>query len=366
MLRKFYENLGYSSLDFGNVEAKNIIKGLVYSSFTDLGPDAIAWYPEELDKQVRTLVSVKSIAILSGEEGKMPKSVAVFPFPNFALSSVIFFFEVKDENARGKLRDSSLSLLFDEKFVRIFYRNIDIFERILTDISKELIDAIEKGFEPSYKFLEHNYYEIVNIVDKLILGKPFAHRYTLLGKESGAKYEFKVCLIGYPAVGKTTLILRYVDDAFRELYKPTVNVQITTKEVNIGKDIIRLNLWDVAGQESRHFSNVQLMRTFFQKADAFIVMYDITDKESFTAGVTLWYNKFLESTSVDKDNLKIGLLIGNKIDLEKEREIPTSWGAKLAQKLETGFTEVSAQSGENVNEAFEILARKIYEKVITA
>ena len=357
--------MGFNSLDFGDVEAKDIIKGLIYSSFTDLGPDAIAWYPDELDKQIRTLVSVKSIAILSGEEGKMPQSVAVFPFPNFELSSVIYFFEVKDEDARGKLRDSSLSLLFDEKYVRIFYRNIDIFEKILIDISKELMAALEKGFEPSSKFFENNYHEIISIVDKLILGKPFSHRYTLLDEDMGAKYEFKVCLIGHPAVGKTTMILRYVDDAFRELYKPTVNVQITTKEVKIGKDVIRLNLWDVAGQESKHFSNVKLMRTFFQKADAFIVMYDITKKETFSTGVPLWYKKFLESTSVDKENLKIGLLIGNKIDLSKEREIPTSWGAKLAEKLETGFTEVSAQTGENVHEAFEILARKIYERVVS-
>ncbi|MHA1784122.1 MAG: Rab family GTPase [Candidatus Helarchaeota archaeon] len=356
-------------MDFGdasekNITGKDIVKGIIYSSFTDKGPEAIAWYPEELDKQVRMLVSVKSIAILSGEEGKIPKSVAVFPFPNFSLSSIIYFFEMKDEEARGKLRDSSLTLLFDEKYVRIFYRNIAIFEKILIDITKELLEAMEKGFKPSSKFFENNFEEIIDLIDNLILGKPFPHRYNLLEEEKGAKYEFKVCLIGYPAVGKTTLILRYVDDAFRELYKPTVNVQITTKEVKFGKDVIRLSLWDIAGQESRQFSNIKLMRTFFQKADAFIVMYDITNKESFSKGVPLWYKKFLESTSVDKNNLKIGLLIGNKIDLAREREIPTSWGVKLAEKLETGFTEVSAQTGENVNEAFEMFARKIHEKTL--
>ena len=351
-------------MEFKDVSGNDIIKGLIYSSFTDVGPDAITWYPEDIDKQVRSLVSIKSIAILSGEEGKIPKSVAVFPFPNYALSSVIYFFEVKDEKARGKLRDSSLTLLFDEKYVKIFYRNIGLFEKVLVEISKELMEAREKGFDPSSKFFQDNYNDIINLVDNLIIGKPFTHRYSLLEEDRPVKYEFKVCLIGYPAVGKTTLILRYVDEAFRELYKPTVNCQITTKEVKIGKDIIRLNLWDIAGQESKHFSDAQLMKTFFHKSDAFVLMYDITNEFSFSRGVPLWYKKFLDTVAADKESLKVGLLLGNKIDLPAEREVSTILGEKMARKLETGFTEVSARSGENVNEAFEILARKIHEKTL--
>ena len=119
--------------------------------------------------------------------------------------------------------------------------------------------------------------------------------------------KLKILLIGDSAVGKTSMLLKYVDNYFPETHMATLGVEYKTKVISTDKFNINLNIWDTAGQE--RFKSIT--KTFFNNTNGIIFVYDITSKESFD-GVKNWikdsevYGKF-ES-----------LLCGNKCDLEKK------------------------------------------------
>lgn len=94
---------------------------------------------------------------------------------------------------------------------------------------------------------------------------------------------YKVVLLGDPFVGKTSLISRFVKDAFKESYVNTVGAEFATKAIHHGRKEIRLNLWDTAGQERYR----ALTNMFFKDAQAAILVYDITNRQSFE-GLKVW------------------------------------------------------------------------------
>lgn len=167
-----------------------------------------------------------------------------------------------------------------------------------------------------------------------------------------ADFKWKVVVIGDPAVGKTTLMLRYTQKKFRELYVPTVGVQVSRKIVKIDDYHCSLNVWDIAGQQK--FSNVR--KLFYEGADAVIVVFDTTEKQSFINSST-WYKDFLSL-----NNINLGVLIGNKIDLEKKRVILLEWGQTLSEKMGFPYYETSAKTGKNVEKVFGFLARSLLTK----
>jgi small GTP-binding protein len=157
-----------------------------------------------------------------------------------------------------------------------------------------------------------------------------------------AVYKFKVPIAGDGAVGKTSLIIKFIENKFSHEYKSTIGVDIFTKSINLGKDEILLTLWDIAGQE--RFKIIR--KGFFEGAKGAIIVYDVTKKESFK-NVSEWAG---EITQFSGD---IPMFIcGNKIDLSDKREVSTEEGKKLSLKMKKSFIETSAKLGENVEEAF--------------
>ena len=148
-------------------------------------------------------------------------------------------------------------------------------------------------------------------------------------------------------------MLRYTQKKFRELYIPTVGVQVSRTTVKINDYFCDLNIWDIAGQQK--FSNVR--KLFFEGADGVIIVFDITDKQSFVNS-SIWYNDYLTLT-----HKKFGVLIGNKADLEKERVILPEWGQTLSERMELQYFETSAKNGKNVENVFSYLATKLFQKV---
>ncbi len=172
--------------------------------------------------------------------------------------------------------------------------------------------------------------------------------------EEPADYKWKIVVIGDPSVGKTSLMLQYTQKKFRELYIPTVGVQISRKILKIQDFSCSLNIWDIAGQQK--FSNVR--RFFFEGADGAIIIFDLTDKQSFINSST-WYKDYLSLT-----HNKFGVLIGNKIDLENERVIPSEWGQTLSEKMGFHYFETSAKTGKNVESVFSHIATNLFQKTI--
>ncbi|XP_017685593.1 PREDICTED: EF-hand calcium-binding domain-containing protein 4B isoform X1 [Lepidothrix coronata] len=166
------------------------------------------------------------------------------------------------------------------------------------------------------------------------------------------EHLFKIIFVGNSSVGKTSFLRRFCEDRFFPGTSATVGVDYNVKTVTVDNTQVALQLWDTAGQE-RYRS---ITKQFFRKADGVIVMYDITAKDTFTA-VRQWLISIEEATGEDVPVL----LLGNKTDNEKEREVPMGMGEHLAKDYNLIFYECSACSGYNVEKSVLHLARFLKE-----
>ena len=165
--------------------------------------------------------------------------------------------------------------------------------------------------------------------------------------------KMKILLIGESKVGKTCLINSYVIRSFNINQLSTVGLDFRTKKLDIqGKQII-LNIYDTAGQE--RFRN--LATGYMKSADGFLVCFDLTS-ESTLENVTSWINS-IKNTARKNASM---LIIGNKSDLNEDREVTTEQGKQFAAKNGIDYLETSSKMHIGVDEAFETLVKKILEQ----
>ncbi|MHA1130241.1 MAG: hypothetical protein ACTSQI_00795 [Candidatus Helarchaeota archaeon] len=119
-------------------ETNKKIKGLIYSKFENIGPMAIAWYPEITRKNL-SAIALKSINLFTAEEGKVPESLSVIPFSIIHRIGIVKCFEIPDQDARGRVRDATLTLLVDENYNNLILRYIDDLDKLLDNISGRLL-----------------------------------------------------------------------------------------------------------------------------------------------------------------------------------------------------------------------------------
>ena len=159
---------------------------------------------------------------------------------------------------------------------------------------------------------------------------------------------FKVLLLGNSDVGKSSLILRYVDQVWSDTFVPTIGVDFKVKTLEIDNKQIKMQIWDTAGQE--RFRNV--ISSYFRGSHGILLIYDITNRDSFK-NLENWLIEIEKNAS--QNVLKI--LIGNKNDLVNDREIQSEEGQAFANRNGMEFIETSAKMNTNVTEAFEALAK---------
>ncbi|XP_027447432.2 EF-hand calcium-binding domain-containing protein 4B isoform X2 [Zalophus californianus] len=195
---------------------------------------------------------------------------------------------------------------------------------------------------------------------------PTSPRGQPVGKEALSKEEaspssldrlFKIVLVGNSAVGKTSFLRRFCEERFAPGLAATVGIDYRVKMVRVDDSFVALQLWDTAGQERYRCITQQ----FFRKADGVIVMYDVTARQSFLS-VRQWLSSVEEAVG---DYIPV-LLLGNKIDNEKEREVPRGLGEQLAKENNLIFYECSAYSGHNTKESLLHLARILKKQEDTA
>ena len=174
-----------------------------------------------------------------------------------------------------------------------------------------------------------------------------------MAEEENYELMFKVVLVGDSNVGKTNIMSKYLKNIFLEDSKATVGVEFGSKQFDIDGHIIKAQIWDTAGQERYK----AITSAYYKGAKGAFVVYDITRKGSFES-VERWVN---DLTSAGDKKLTI-IIIGNKCDLEDQRQISKEQGEEKARKLEVAFFETSALSGENLDKAFEMLANEVYKK----
>ena len=172
-------------------------------------------------------------------------------------------------------------------------------------------------------------------------------------EEDNYEMMFKVVLVGDSFVGKTNIMSKYLKNEFHEDSKATVGVEFGSRQFNIEGHVVKAQIWDTAGQERYK----AITSAYYKGAKGAFIVYDITRKESFE-NVTKWAEQ-LKSTA-DK-NLTI-IIVGNKTDLEDQRQVTSEEGQNKANSLESAFIETSAASGSNLDKAFEMMINEVYKK----
>jgi len=170
-------------------------------------------------------------------------------------------------------------------------------------------------------------------------------------------YMFKLLIIGNSSVGKTSFLFRYADDSFTSAFVSTVGIDFKVKTVFRHDKRVKLQIWDTAGQERYR----TITTAYYRGAMGFILMYDITNEESFNA-VQDWVLQ-IKTHSWEKTPV---ILIGNKCDMANERAVQSEEGKRLADLLGLEFFETSAKENINVKPVFERLVDIILEKMSDA
>mmetsp|Transcript_7157 Transcript_7157/g.9948 ORF Transcript_7157/g.9948 Transcript_7157/m.9948 type:complete len:216 (+) Transcript_7157:30-677(+) len=167
-------------------------------------------------------------------------------------------------------------------------------------------------------------------------------------------YLFKYIIIGDTGVGKSCLLLQFIDKRFRQKHEVTIGVEFGARMINVDGKNIKLQIWDTAGQESFR----SITRAYYRAAAGALLVYDITRRETFTH-LTRWLDEARQNGNPQMSFI----LVGNKCDMESERAVSYEEGERFAKDNDLIFLETSAKTAYNVEEAFLKTAQLIYGKI---
>ena len=171
------------------------------------------------------------------------------------------------------------------------------------------------------------------------------------------QWTFKILLLGDMAVGKTSLINRYIEHSFSFDYLPTLGVNIISKDIEIEQigSLIRLIFWDIAGQDKYE----KCRQAYYEGCAGALLVYDLTRDDTFMNIESKWLEDLQKNIRKKCDFL----LIGNKVDLKDNRVVSYEESEKLAKNINAiDFLETSALNGENVESAFLKLVYQILKQ----
>ena len=169
---------------------------------------------------------------------------------------------------------------------------------------------------------------------------------------------FKLCIFGDGGVGKTTLVNRYLKKVFDESIKMTIGADFYVKDLEIdGKKVVN-RIWDFGGEQRFKV----LLPSFAKGADGGIFMYDITRYTSIK-NIDDWLSIFEKNTRDKQIKIPI-VIVGGKLDLQEKRSVETDDAIELSEKHNLqGYYECSSKTGENVEEIFVSITRKIMKSI---
>ena len=166
--------------------------------------------------------------------------------------------------------------------------------------------------------------------------------------------NLKIILLGSSKVGKTSIMQRYFNNDFQDEFLSTIGIEHQSKYFKFGDEKVKIDYIDTAGQE-RYKS---IASNYLKKADGVILVFDITQRETFEL-----VNHWIKEINANNNTNNIGIiLLGNKSDLEDQRNVESDEGKNLASRLKCKYIEVSAKTGSNITEALEEIAKETYNK----
>ena len=163
--------------------------------------------------------------------------------------------------------------------------------------------------------------------------------------------KLKLIVVGNQGTGKSCILNRFVNETFEENYQATIGLDFQSKNITIHDQDVRLIIYDTAGQEKFR----SLIPMYIRESQIILLVYDIADKESFDS-MPKWIHEVKEVLNKEV----VFVLIGNKVDLEDQRKVSYEEGKKLAEQNNFVFQEVSAKTGKNFENLFEV---QIFESI---
>ena len=340
---------------------KKLINAVIYTDIHDeLGPNPIHWVPANLPESIRMLVGIKSVTILSGDQGSVPDSILIIPFPSLKLKGLIKYIEREDESKRGGFARSAITFLFKETDDVIFYKYMSYLKAPFDETTRKIIelgnqDAESEMIFEEIKLLQNSVSQLLDDFRTKETSYPTSKEFPekRIKEDKVVDYRFKLVVVGDPGVGKTSIILRFTDNAFLRTYIPTLGVSINEKIFDAESGVIEMILWDIAGQ-----AKFQTMRRhFYQGSEAILLIFDLTNRLSFTS-IKNWYNDVMKN--MEKHHHKmVGYIFGNKSDLTEVRKVRLAEALALAKELNLKYIETSALTGSNVEYAFYDIADQV-------
>lgn len=181
-------------------------------------------------------------------------------------------------------------------------------------------------------------------------------------KTAAKRMKAKVCLVGEQAVGKTSLVRRFVLDAFDDSYIATMGAKVLKRDIEVsdetyGNLLVNLVIWDIMGNKS--FRDL-FKEAFFQGAQGLIAVCDVTRKATLTE-----LESWIKAVSKVAGDIPVQIL-ANKVDLVDDAELTEDDIKEFSDRIDSTYVMTSAKTGENVEDSFDIVARKIIDKRVKA
>ncbi|MFX0103075.1 MAG: GTP-binding protein, partial [Candidatus Hodarchaeota archaeon] len=250
----------------------------------------------------------------------------------------------------GNTCEATLSIVFNKRDDAIFYMYLDELQSLFDDAAREILKLEMEGVHESKIKEEVESFDkkVRDFLEEIRLNEMESSKEEVTKADKGLTHlKAKLVVTGAPAVGKTSLILRFTSNAFTRTYLPTLGVQLSQKVVNYKQYNIVFSIWDLAGQERF----LPFMQQYYKGSNAEIIVFDLTRPETFR-GVHKWCKDIQKHLS----RPPIGIIIGNKNDLEEYRKITKEESQKLQEELGLSVYEASALTGSQVEAAFMELA----------
>ena len=194
--------------------------------------------------------------------------------------------------------------------------------------------------------------QIQPVIDRKI--KTYINKKVQPITQNNFDYLLKYVIVGVSTVGKSNLLLRYIQNQFEPQYYLTFGNEFKAKNIQIDNRIFRLQIWDTSGPENFH----SLTMSYFKNSVCVLIVYDITSRETFEKA-SHWIEDF-KSQSPKTISM---ILVGNKCDLNDKRQVTIEEGRHLAENNEMLFFETSAKNGKNVEEMFLYSTQEISKKI---
>jgi len=270
---------------------------------------------------------------------------------------------IRDEFAFKKFGTAS----FDTEFYRLLFISLD--ERRTLSIVLNNLASVDKASpyayllaEKSVQILNANEGDSIQLsiphfeyeTDETAYNERVKNQIYQMRLDQGGLYRFKFVIIGDHEVGKTSLVRRFVENKFSNDYRATIGLNILSHSYEFYGNNIVYSLWDVGAQQ--YFKRFR--QTYYLGAQAAFIVFDLTNRKSFES-VKEWY-KELEDFIGGREIPFI--IIGNKTDLREQRKISYEDGVSVVNELmnkpniKISYIETSALSGENVEDAFTLIA----------